>query len=202
MIQTLGGVRLLVRYELDACLPDAVPHASAGGQASIAALTAALGSTKLTAPTSSKSSLVSVEKGGKLAAQSGTMELKTRSRTTYDKIRRTRVTNTFDWTEVYLQLVLSQTQHLALGWHDRGTFNTIERKTLQELEQGPVGRGHQNNLHKLGEVLERICELVKARGEGERLSLVCEAGTLTLRRHTDRPDGALPVEMLQLFKTS
>ena len=193
-MQTLRGVRLLVRYELDACLPDALAHASAAGRTSIAALTATLGSTK--------TPLVTVERGGKLVAQSGTMELKTRSRTTYDEARNTRVTNSFEWTDVYLQLVLSQTQHLALGWHDRGTFKTIERKTLQELEQGPVGRGHHNNLHKLGEVLERICELVKARGEGGRLSLVCEAGTLTLRRHTDRPDGALPVEMLQLFKTS
>ena len=130
------------------------------------------------------------------------MELKTRSRTTYDKTRHTRVTNAFDWTEAYFQLVLSQTPHLALGWHDRGTVNTIERKTLHELEQGHIGRAHRSHLHKLGEILRLICNLVKERSEGELLSLVCENGTLTLRRHTDRPEGALPAEMLQLFETS
>lgn len=192
MAQTLGGVKLLVRYELDACTPDAVLRAAGGGQANVAALTAELDSASISAPAPTISSpLVTVERGGKLVAQPGTMELKTRSR------GRTM----YDWTEAYLQLVLSQTPHLVLGLHERGTFDTIERKTLQELEQGPIGRAQHNNLLKLGEALKRTCEAVKEKGEGKLLSLVCESGGLTLRSHTDRPEGILPAEMLQLFKT-
>ena len=193
MAQTLGGVKLLVRYKVDAHLLEAVPHASGAGQANVDALTAQLDSARISDSTPTISSpLVTVERGGKLVAQSETMELKIRNwgGTAYD------------WTGTYLQLVLSQTPHLALGWHDRGTFNTIKRKTLQELEQGPLGHAQHKNLYKLGEALRRICEIVRKQGEGKLLSLACEKGALTLRRRTDRPEGALPAEMLQLFKTS
>lgn len=144
---------------------------------------------------------IAVVPGGTLISQSRTIELKTRSRTTWDPNSRTKVQNTFDWGESYLQMYLSQTEHHFLGWHDRGTFGTVEKRTLAALKRGKEGKAQEANLRKLAAALRAIVQLIKDQGEGKLLSLVCDGGVLTLRARTTGAAKALPDDVLALFAT-
>ncbi|KAH7087978.1 hypothetical protein BKA62DRAFT_627461 [Auriculariales sp. MPI-PUGE-AT-0066] len=203
---SLNGVKMLVRFELDACLPDSgqstiASSASQDTALEMSTLADAFNQLSYTPNGSTSFTTVGVEiaTGGVLVDQSLTMELKTRSRTTWDPVRRARVPNSIDWAESYLQLFLSQTQHHALGWHDRGTFTTIEHVTLAKLGERAEAKAQQANLRKLSVVLRQVVDAVKVQGDGKLLSLVCEDGVLTLRHRHDRPDGALPQELVPLL---
>ncbi|KAH7087977.1 hypothetical protein BKA62DRAFT_777420 [Auriculariales sp. MPI-PUGE-AT-0066] len=182
---SIGGVKLLVRFVLDACFPDShdstVTPASPKDALDLSALADALPRLASASKEDSSSSVVGIEvnTGGISVAQSRTMELKSRSRTIWDPVRRTRVPTSIDWAESYLQLFLSQTQHHALGWHDRGTFTTIEHVTLAKLGERAEVKAQQANLRKLSVVLRQVVDAVKVQGDGKLLSLVCEDGVLT-----------------------
>ncbi|KAH7087974.1 hypothetical protein BKA62DRAFT_729005 [Auriculariales sp. MPI-PUGE-AT-0066] len=184
---TLDGVRLLVRAEMDACLrPDAFDIPPLGDPLPDHAPVA-----EASAASSSLTPGFEVVSGGFLIAQSQTIELKSRSRTTWDPARHSRVNNAFSW---------EKTQHHVLGWHERGTFTAIESETLDQLGQRAEGQAQQGNLCSLAKVLRSLIEVVKKHGERTLLTLVCEGGLLTLRRRLDRTNGALPQELHPLFK--
>ncbi|KAH7087979.1 hypothetical protein BKA62DRAFT_729034, partial [Auriculariales sp. MPI-PUGE-AT-0066] len=116
---SLGGVQILLRCEIDACLPDARRETDSGPLQRFA----------ITAKIPAVPGILIVG-GGALTEQSRTMELKTKSHSNGDP-RRPPV---FDWPKSYLQMVLGQIEHHAVGFHRNGAFSTITRSTLQSMQ--------------------------------------------------------------------
>lgn len=111
-----------------------------------------------------------------------------------------RFQHSFSWLENYPQLFLSQTAHHFLGVHEFGKFTTIRKSTLQVMTDGQIGQAQRDDLKRLGKALRDIYNRVLEQGEGTLLSLDCSRGVLRMYRC---PAGkqALPAEALALFST-
>ncbi|KAG6845626.1 hypothetical protein H0H87_006679 [Tephrocybe sp. NHM501043] len=203
----LNGLKLVVRFEVDACIPAVSPTTSpVASPASptgdlddiIGALSGVSLRTEAAAPsrsvTSSEASKafpdIIVIPGGTVVPQSSIVELTTRS--IHNALN-------FDWKESYPQLFLSQTAHHFLAVHARGRFEQINKRKLESPELKDIAlREIQEDLKKLRRLLELIKVLVMKHGEQGRLSLVCQGGDLKVYER-DNQASCLPDEVLQLF---
>lgn len=209
-LQNLEGLELLVRFELDACLPEERKAAKSTDLTELLARLDRVGVSSTTpathnpekakneaqAPVTLAASTqrvlaehVDVVASGTLVEQSRTVELTTCSK---------KFIKTFSWAENYPQLFLSQTANHYLGLHDFGKFSSIEKRSLASLSAGRIGEEQQGDLKRLGKVLHRIYDRVVEEGPGTLLSLVCVKGVLTLRKRTNGKR-ALPEELTSLF---
>ncbi|KAI0823948.1 hypothetical protein BC628DRAFT_462892 [Trametes gibbosa] len=197
----LDGLKLVVRFEVDACTAQPVPirrstssHAG-NGVARVDSITDALRGLNVSSTarrtTLSGASAITVIRAGGEVSQSSIVELKTRSKNYVDQ---------FDWVEQYPQLFLSYTPNLFLAVHNRGTFERIKKHTLGSAELHPVETDPQiqRSFKQLVAVLRTIQELVKSHGLQGRLTLVCQDGVLRVYQRTSSM-GTVPAQELARF---
>ncbi|KAI8986168.1 hypothetical protein BD414DRAFT_51449 [Trametes punicea] len=207
----LDGLKLVVRFEVDACAAKRTPPGPTTAARSIhsprkdtnatsvddlANALAGLGVSSATpnaAYSSTKSSSITVIWAGSQLSQNEIVELVTRSE---------RYVNNLDWKEIYPQLLLSYTPSLYIGLHNRGTFRRIEKYTLgsSELRHVETDPTIQQTMRQLVSVLRTIQQLVKEHGERGKLSLVCRGGFLKVHERTSDA-GTLPDSELARFRS-
>jgi hypothetical protein len=209
-----SGLQMVVRFEVDACLPskstsrlkiEAPPLAITSGD-DVDSLALLLSNTQISEPSSSAVSRVrhtpstAIVKSdgapfleicavGNLVPQKDLIELTTRSE---------RNAATFSWREAFPQLWLSQTPHHYLAVHNRGTFSSIQRRTIEGEDLLAIAADAQQSFRKLRKVLGAIQELLIEQGREARLSLVCRNGVLEVFERTDGRN-VLPDKVLKRF---
>jgi hypothetical protein len=193
-------IKLIVRFEVDACLPTDTSTAKTGSDTKRSAkkapelalddLVDALGDMNLTSPpttatptttsSSSPSPALNIIRAGTQVPQESLLEVASRSKYFIDQL---------DWNELYPQLAISQTPGLRLGVHERGTFTEMRECQVDSDDGagagGPPGLPEQRSdtaaqFVRLARVLEDVQELAISRGPGPTgsFSLVCEGGEL------------------------
>ncbi|TFY74198.1 hypothetical protein EWM64_g9813 [Hericium alpestre] len=204
--QDFFGLKTIVRFEVDACLPSAKPRSSRMSAATLDDLTDSLAGLKIeregkattsatpSRPTKKKDDTSSapalkIIRAGSEVPQSSIIELTTRS-----VIR----INELDWTEIYPQLYLSQTPWYYIGIHSRGTFTEVRKSNLTGDGMAAQRRQAKASVQKLGQVLEMIQEAVIAHGVERRLSLVCQQGVLKVYEQSSK-ESCLPDDVRKRF---
>ncbi|KAG6909281.1 hypothetical protein DXG01_001225 [Tephrocybe rancida] len=199
----LNGLKLVVRFEVDACIISAAsPTASPSSTSTSGGLDdiiGALSGVKLDTatatpppPTAHSGAFpkITIIPAGSIVPQASIVELTTRS---------TNNALNFNWKESYPQLFLSQTAHHFLAVHERGRFHEVNKRKLESSELKKVALDEiQENLKKLRRLLDQVKDLVIKHGERGRLSLVCRNGELKVYSRTSQAS-CLPDEVLQLF---
>lgn len=182
-MQDFCGLKLLVRFQVDACLPvhsrSATKETGEGGRnpAGTAVepvdnhskdLEDALAGLNIHTSSSENNTTptpLTIIPGGTEMPQSSMIEITTRNAMRIGQM---------DWRELFIQLYLSATPHFYLGVHQRGHFTEVYKRNLYEDERFVKERkGAEASLNKLGKALKRIQELVREHGKGKKLSLVC-----------------------------
>jgi hypothetical protein len=197
--QDMDGLQMVVRFEVDACLP-AAPNAETV-EDSVGSLVAQLANTSLstvspsssskivqTFPSSSNLSLTLCAAGAPVA-QSRVVEMTTRSKTSK---------NRFSWPEAFPQLWFSQTPTHILALHEEGNFVEIKERQLGTDETRAPEVAAQPGFRKLKAVLEAIQELAVEYGSEARLSLVHKDGELRVYEVEGAGD-CVPRELLRRF---
>ncbi|KAI0329008.1 hypothetical protein GY45DRAFT_1280600 [Cubamyces sp. BRFM 1775] len=205
----LDGLNMIVRFEVDACTAALDPLGSTSQrtktsrvshETSVDELADALTGLGVSSSESRNASSdgppsITVITAGSQVAQSSVVELVTRSERNVDQ---------FDWNEQYPQLLLSDTPHLFLGVHNRGTFQRIKKHALgsSELQQVETDAALQKTFRQLVAILRSIQQIVKTHGDRGRLSLVCEGGVLQVYERIDNSDsGRLSDSDLARFRS-
>ncbi|TFY62830.1 hypothetical protein EVG20_g6556 [Dentipellis fragilis] len=199
---------MVVRHQVDACLPPVVPAGAEGGghggPGPRASTTPGPGSTVdnlstalASAPTppahilTTTTNTLKIIHTGREVPQSSIIELTSRSQRYIHKI---------DCTNLFSQLYLSQTPLLYTGVHQRGEFRELRKRVVAEdpqmEEQCEAAKGM---LRQLGQVLREIQKLTVTHPE-KRLSLVCEAGMLTVYERA-ATKSCLPETLMERFST-
>jgi hypothetical protein len=199
--QDLNGLRMVVRFEVDACIPpEEITSSGPGATTNVDDLIGALANVDLT-PKSESTSTPNISKAntvpkltvlaaGSEVPQSAIVELTTRS------VNRAM---DYDWKESYPQLYLSQTPHHFLAVHERGRFVRVDKRKLGSSELREVMKDViQPDLKKLRRLLDLIKELVFEHGQRGRLSLVCQGGELKVFERTEQKS-CLPDEFMDKF---
>ncbi|KAI0265693.1 hypothetical protein BC834DRAFT_1033087 [Gloeopeniophorella convolvens] len=197
----LLDLKMVVRFEVDACLdPKDRATSTTESQESTAAspddLADTLASLSLAfSPAEAKKNApnapVAITRGGTLVPQDALLEVASRS---------TYFVHALDWSELYPQLVLSQTPMLRLGVHERGTFTRVQEWGLDAPDLAPQRAATNAQLVRLARVLEDVQALAISRGPGPvgKISLLCEGGELRVYVRTDSKS-CLPTDMIARF---
>ncbi|KZT22819.1 hypothetical protein NEOLEDRAFT_1097007 [Neolentinus lepideus HHB14362 ss-1] len=196
----LNGLKMVVRFEVDACLPPpsnrtaSMPTPVAGPDD----LADSLGGLNISSQaqaraseaTSDRSGINIIHAGSADIAQYRIIELTTRSEKNVD---------TFDWVNQYPQLFLSETLHHYLGIHVGGRFTDIVKRKLHTPDMRDVEKDAKDSFGKLRRALQDIQDIVVESGERGRLTLLCEGGTLKVfvRQTTE---SCIPDEIIQRFE--
>lgn len=184
---------MVVRFEVDACIPPSTKPKGTS-PSDIDALADALFNTSLSSTPEVSSTTedkygLCIRRGGILVDQDNIAELTTIS---------TKRRGLFNWSETYPQLFLSQTPYHFLGIHDRGRFETIEKRQLGSGVLRSIEQSLQGVLWQLRLLLDVIKELVVKHGKSGRLSLVCQGGELKVYKRSNE-DSCLPEDILARF---
>ncbi|ESK83892.1 geranylgeranyl pyrophosphate synthetase [Moniliophthora roreri MCA 2997] len=201
-----GGIKMVVRFEVDACLQKPstgrqksklLPHASSSADDALDSITAGLANTTISS-SSTTSKIVPagdrkliVEKGGEVIPQDSVIELGTIS-------QRRLTSGQLDWEEKLPQLLLSQTPLHYLGVHERGRFMEVQKRQVSSSELQGVKRRIDPVIKQLKSALEDIKRMVTQHGERARLSLVCRNGRLEVFERQSG-DSCLPAEYLEKY---
>jgi hypothetical protein len=198
--QDMVDMKMVVRFEVDACLASEATKAPAPAvddladalgnlslqTSALAQKTTSSSSSSSSSSESSESESVSVSspssaikviRAGTQVPQDALLEVASRSAYFIDQL---------DWNEIYPQLALSQTPALRLGVHERGTFTELREWQVDGAGADSLpGIAAQRSktagqMVRLARVLEEVQELAIARGPGPEgsFSLVCEGGEL------------------------
>jgi hypothetical protein len=211
-------MKMVVRFEVDACLPtstdSSVPKTKT---ASVDDLADALGGMSIKRPTpastktaSSSSSIIDIVRAGTQVPQEALIEVTSRSAYFLAQL---------DWNELYPQLALSQTPALHLGVHERGVFTQLHKWQLDGQARTRTGtttagatppdisaqrRETEVQILRLARLLEDVQELAIARGPGAAgsFSLVCENGELRVYARKKGADAksCLPPDVVARFE--
>lgn len=212
------GLKMVVRFEVDACLPsntnskpkktisssstrvagsgDGEDLANMLSNLAIGSTGAAAAATPTTTATSSSSTKEPIDLNiiwaGVKVPQSSIIELTTRSEQS--------VAN-FDWAEAYPQLYLSQTPLHYLAVHKRGRFAQVTKRRSDQGDFIRIEKQVMSGFRKLRRALEVVHDLVvnKHGLEGRIVSLVCTDGVLKVYERSAGGDGFLPDQLLALF---
>ncbi|KAF9522593.1 hypothetical protein CPB83DRAFT_911260 [Crepidotus variabilis] len=195
----LAGIKMVVRFEVDAFMPEAQHDSQVSSQEvdsySIDQLSNALASATITTRRTAEPTRyhgVTVMVGGQQVPQSSIVEFKTQSH---------RNRRPIDWAEVYSQIFLSQTDSLIWAQHDRGQFGSVQRIQLTSSQLEAVKEEAQLHIGQLVDVLLAARELFRRHGGQAKLSLVCIKGTLNVHQRNG-PDSFLSNEVRDLFNGS
>ena len=207
-LQDFFGLKLVVRFEVDACLPSVTPNRGTSPVTQSSDpddLTEALAGLNITTnPPATPAGVLSspsmaflegspplrIIHAGAAQLQESIIELTTRSEN---------YTQNLDWAEVFPQLYLSQTPHLYVGVHSVGRFFDVRKQSLDSLEMVSQREKAETSPRKLGNVLRMIQKIVVKHGRAGRLSLVCEKGTLRAYERVST-QSCLPAEVIQRFE--
>ncbi|KAG8935326.1 hypothetical protein FRC01_003078 [Tulasnella sp. 417] len=176
----MGGIKILLRFELDACT-QAVPSApSVLVDDLVTALTELRTEPSDSVNASSFNSLdIKRSENRTLVSQSSLIEIKTRS-------------GTLDVDDTAPQLYLSQTPYLYLAKREKGEFKHVESIQLDvDRVEGQVG--------KLRETLLDILTAVRQQGSGAELCLVYANRKLELYQRKSGTGRAVGPENLSKF---
>lgn len=182
--QSFGGLRIVVRFEVDACLPYDVSSSRSPSNRSTIAKRAAKRKSSQGSSLNALDVRV-VRAGSSNVPQTHLLELKTHCKMT------------MKWTRTYPQLFLSQTPHVYHAFHNKGTFTDLKKFTLGQGELVKIGGNYQEGFEKLRKLLGYIKSLVLKHG-ATRISLVCTGKTLSVYR-IPRGESCLPEDALALF---
>jgi hypothetical protein len=213
MWQDMLGMKMIVRFEVDACLPTDAGPAKTGGisdtkrsskktAASVDDLADALGGMNfLGSPATTKVPTINMVRAGTQVPQHALLEVASRSK---------HFVNQLDWNELYPQLALSQTPAFRLGVHERGTFTELREWQVDGPGCSPSdssipGLSAQRKetalqIARLAGVLKEVQYLAASRGPGPAgsFSLVCEGGKLRVYGRNNRKS-CLPREVMARF---
>ncbi|KZT12263.1 uncharacterized protein LAESUDRAFT_809076 [Laetiporus sulphureus 93-53] len=191
------GLTLVVRFEVDAFIATSPSRGVVSSSSNIDSLSDMLSGLNVATATSdsmvdstASTAELDVIRTGSEVPHSSLIEMTTRSR---------RNAENYDWGDAYPQLYLSQTRNHYLAVHNRGEFETITKRAVDDAEMKRFDRSAQNGFKKLRRVLETIQELVVEHGQRGRLSLVHRDGQLQVFDRIKR-DGCLPEDMLRCFE--
>ncbi|KAG8905591.1 hypothetical protein FRB99_008589 [Tulasnella sp. 403] len=196
---TLAGLRILLRFEVDACT-DAGNTAEDDDLDGLASAFSALNTStsrsgaktkELEEPVSPfRSELTILHKGSRqLVPRANWIELKTRASH-----------KPLDWDDIYPQLYLSQTAYLYLAKHNRGTFTPAEKFKLGSSQMATHASVTQAGMGKLVDGLKQILKAVRKVGDGVGLSLICQRGQLTLYKRQEGAWHSVGSEIRNLFR--
>ena len=211
-LKNMGGLKIIVRCEVDACIPEPASESAARTTRTTASRTArpsatssnvddlsdmlsglnvSRGASTSTVSPVTQSTDISVIHAGIQRPQSSMVELTTRS---------ARFIDGFDWAEQYPQLLLTSIPHLFLAMHERGVFQGIKRHELgtEEFRRVENDSKIQKGFRQLVAVLRTVQSLVKEHGARGRLSLVCYDGRLEVFERTS-DQGTVPASDLERF---
>ncbi|KAF7365701.1 hypothetical protein MVEN_00443800 [Mycena venus] len=190
----LNGLKLVVRFEVDACISTSAQVSGTKKKVEIDDLADKLAGTSLAAKSSTSPSTSShgltVLNGGTVVPHSSIVELTTRSEQNAAQ---------FDWDDAYPQLFFSRTPHHFLAVHNRGRFVEVNKRELVSPELQAVERKMQPNLKKLRAALDLIKDIVLRHGQRGRLTLVCRGGKLEVFERTSKVS-CLPDEVMARFE--
>ncbi|KAJ7119734.1 hypothetical protein C8R44DRAFT_672654 [Mycena epipterygia] len=194
----LNGLKMVVRFEVDACIPSAAPARATSNTAhgvddlltSLAGINLGSSRASATAPVSTSKHGLTVIDGGGSVPHSAIVELTTRAE---------RRAAEYDWKDAYPQLFFSQTPHHFLAVHNRGRFSAVNKRKLASPELQAVERGMQLSLKKFRAALDVIRDLVVKHGQRGRLTLVCRGGKLEVFERTSNAS-CLPDEVMARFE--
>ncbi|KAG9013885.1 hypothetical protein FRB94_004265 [Tulasnella sp. JGI-2019a] len=178
---SLGGIKVLLCFEVDACIRITNAEDQDGLTGAIAGFTT----------TAKRFPGVTIRRSASrtIVPQSSTIEL------------RTRVAHRLvDWESIYSQLYLSQTPYLYLAKHKREHFQPAEKHDLAGPELQGYAEQAEAGMVKLQDVLLQILECAKKEGEGMGMSLACQDGSLALYRRKKGTGRAVGKEILAMFK--
>lgn len=190
---------VLLRYEVDACLPSAIPPTNVKSKEledpTEDDLVNALASLSVTGQTYKGHSAdrlhddVDVMRGGVEIPQSSLIKIKSRSARNVSK---------FDWTAAYIQLFLGQTPNLFIGIHRAGMFYDVQKSTMESAEMKVASETAQPALKKLRTLLEDIVFIALRHNTTGRLSLICKDEQLMIYERKSQ-SSFLPEEILDRF---
>jgi len=178
------GLRMVVRFEVDACFPydtsTSVPPsdnsaASGKGREKKKALGSSL----------NHPGVKIIRGGSSEVPQTHLLEIKTHS-----GMR-------LNWPKTYPQLYLSQTPNIHHAFHKGGRFTSIEKFVLGQSELAGLEKAGQVGFKKLRKLLGVIQSLVLNYG-ATRISLVCVGNTLSIYQ-IPQGEKCLPKDALALF---
>lgn len=185
---------MVVRFEVDACMPPPRQRHLSKDEPSVDSLADQMQNMSLTSTaalfSSSTMPALTIIKAGNYVPQAATVELATCA-----EHRR----QSFNWKEGYPQLFLSQTGHHFLAVHFRGRFTSLEKRKLSSPELQAVHKEMQPELKKLRKILEIIQRVVIKHGSSGRLSFVCSDGQLAVYKRKSQAS-CLPDEAMSCFE--
>ena len=183
-IQNFDGLRMVVRFEVDACLPY---DTTSSGPPSIRPPSSRRGMKKKSSsgPSSNTPNVKIVRAGSANVPQTHLLEIKTHGGPR------------LNWPKTYPQLYLSQTPHIHHAFHKNGTFTHVSKFTLGQRELADVDENAQEGFKKLRKLLDHIKSLVLKHGT-TRMSLVCVGKTLCMYQ-IPQGESCLPADALALF---
>lgn len=198
--QDFDGLKMVVRFEVDACLPpepkatrdidDDDPDSSLLGAMSGLSIGTRSKSTTTPSPSPLSSTDLKIIRAGAQVPQSNLLEMTTRSEISAAN---------FDWGDAYPQLYFSQTPIHHLAVHRSGTFFSIAKRKIGKNDLVAVESEAQTGFGKLRKLLGEIQTTVKKGGASRRISLVCQDGILKVHER-DSKERCLPEDLLALFK--
>ena len=189
---------MVVQFEVDGCLQDGLHNviqteedslADAMENLGISASSATSTNQGATQETSRAFGLTVHHRGRSDIPHSSIVEMTTRT---------TRSTGRIPWNNQYPQLYFSQTGNHHTAMHQDGQVSQINKLTLSSPELQKVHERLRPALEKLEAALGQIQSIVKEHGDQERLSLVYEQRTLTVRKNPSNLS-CFPQEALRLF---
>ena len=200
-------MKMVVRFEVDGCLPSDRPEPKAARNArfddddedsdeallgALSGLSIGTSSRSITMPPPSPLTTTDLKifRAGIQVPQSNLLEMTTRSEISAAR---------FDWGDAYPQLYFSQTPHHHLAVHRTGTFFSIAKRKIGENDLVAVEGKAQPGFRKLRQVLGEIQTMVKKGGANGRISLVCKDGILKVHERKSK-ESCLPEDSLALFK--
>ncbi|KAL1946157.1 hypothetical protein VTO73DRAFT_15284 [Trametes versicolor] len=199
----LEGLRLVVRYEVDACLIDDEDPSDLLASLSLSSSSspshptprppASPSNPTHRSPSPHSDTSLTVVRGGAPVPQSSLIELATRS---------PKGLLAHKWHETYTQLLLAQTPHFFLAVHHNGSFKDVAKhhRAAPAFTRFDHDARMQRALRQLVRVLGAVQRSVCAHGQRGRLSLLCRGGNLELFERADDA-GRLPDHELARFGT-
>jgi len=178
------GFRMVVRFEVDACLPYDTSTSAPPSNKSAAGRNGRE-KKKASGSPSNPPSVKIIRGGSSDVPQTHLLEIKTHSGTR------------LNWPKTYPQLYLSQTPNVHHAFHDGGRFTSIKKFVLGQNELAGVDRAAQAGFKKLRKLLGVIQSLVLKYG-ATRISLVCVGKTLSIYQ-IPQGEKCLPEDALAVF---
>jgi hypothetical protein len=180
----LAGLKILLRSTAEACTGDTEVDDLADLLSGLNTESTAPSQLTPTTPPEHPFLQIQTTPQLKIVPQSTLIEIKTRGNN-----------RPFEYEDQYPSLYLSQTPNLYIARHEKGTFVSLEKATLDKGTLAQHGENVKVDLQKLRILLGEIIEAVKEIGNGVPMSLVCRDGKCGLYKRD------LSAKNLRLIRT-